>query len=426
MKLITDLALQKIEACIDNADGWISALKMSTQQKIQGLRELSIRMLSGRLNSLQKIELATECSVQPWLLEGYTELVTRHEVMSVEDEEQLGWTRTSNLFRVRHRYLEQAMFSNRNDAELDIQTTFASEFDLISAFDLSTVSYLQPDLHTATDSDVIQRDEAYYHVDIIFSVNFFKLFTTHLMTHFRLQVENTLFKLPRYLFEESSEVFRDMFLLPAPEGMPYDGSSDEQPLILQGVHKLDFRRLLRAMKIPAKFDPRNLSGNEGESTLCNVWASALELSCMWQMDKVRDMSVKEILQLQDRLNTKDQTDLLRLSTKLGVTDIRAGSIQLLSDTLQPVEQVQLGIELQVYSWLVEGCTQLVRAQGGISLEHEKLLGRKTTSKLFRIRDEYLQKIRDRRKSKSMAGAFARSNVKEVFAGELKDAGWDGK
>jgi len=99
MKLITDLALQKIEACIDNADGWISALKMSTQQRIQGLRELSIRMLSGGLNSLQKIELATECCVQPWLLEGYTELVTRHEVMSVEDEEQLGWTRTSNLFR---------------------------------------------------------------------------------------------------------------------------------------------------------------------------------------------------------------------------------------------------------------------------------------------------------------------------------------
>jgi hypothetical protein len=421
MKLITDLALQKIEACIDNADGWVSALKMSTQQRIQGLRELSIRMLSGRLNSLQKIELATECSVQPWLLEGYTELVTRHEVMSVEDEEQLGWARTSNLFRVRHRYLEE--FSNRNVAELDIQTTFASEFDLISAFDLSTVSYLQEDLRTATDSDVIQRDEAYYHVDIIFSVNFLKLFTTHLVTHFRLQVENILFKLPRYLFEESSEVFQDMFLLPAPEGMPYDGSSDEQPLILQGVRKLDFRRLLRAMKVPAKFDPLNLPCNEGESTPCNVWASALELSCMWQMDKVRDMSVKEILQLQDRLNTKDQTDLLRLSTKLGVTEIRAGSIQLLSVALQPVEQVQLGIELQVYSWLLEGCTQLVRLQGGISLEHEKALGRKTTSKLFRIRDAYL---RDRRKSKSMAASFARSNVKELFAEELKDAGWDGK
>jgi hypothetical protein len=424
MKLITDLALQKIEACIDNADGWISALKMSTQQRIQGLRELSIRMLSGRLNSLQKIELATECCVQPWLLEGYTELVTRHEVMSVEDEEQLGWTRTSNLFRVRHRYLEETMFLN--DTELDIHTTFAKEFDLISAFDLSTVSYLQPDLCTATDSDVIQRDKAYYHVDIIFSVNVLKLFMMHLVTHFRPQVENTLFKLPRYLFEESSEVFRDMFLLPAPEDMPYDGSSDEQPLILQGVRKLDFRRLLRAMKVPAKFHPQNLPGNEGESTLSDVWASALELSCMWQMDKVREMSVKEISQLQDRLNTKDQTDLLRLSTKLGVTEIRAGSIQLLSDTLQPVEQIQLGIELQVHSWLLEGCAQLVRARGGISLEHEKVLGRKTTSKLFRIRDEYLRKIRDRRKSKSMASAFARSSIKEVFAEELKDAGWDGK
>jgi len=85
-----------------------------------------------------------------------------------------------------------------NDTELDIHTTFAKEFDLISAFDLSTVSYLQPDLCTATDSDGIQRDKGYYHVDIIFSVNVLKLFMMHLVTHFRPQVENTLFKLPRY------------------------------------------------------------------------------------------------------------------------------------------------------------------------------------------------------------------------------------
>ena len=64
------------------------------------------------------------------------------------------------------------------------------------------------------------------------------------------QVEDTLFKLPRHLFEESSDVFRDMFLLPAPEGVSPDGCSDEQPLVLEGVRKADFRRLLEALKFP--------------------------------------------------------------------------------------------------------------------------------------------------------------------------------
>jgi hypothetical protein len=75
----------------------------------------------------------------------------------------------------------------------------------------------------------------------------------HLVIHLLPQVEDTLFRVPRYLFEESSELFRDMFLLPCPEGIPCDGSSDGQPLFLEGVSKVDFRWLLKAMKCPAKF-----------------------------------------------------------------------------------------------------------------------------------------------------------------------------
>jgi len=128
MKLIQDLALQKIRQRIHNSDEWFAALDISTQLKIQGLREMAIERLSRDepISPLKKIELAFKYNIQDWLMQGYIEFVTRQEVISVEDEEQLGWTRTSNLFRVRHRYLEGAMFSNRNDAELDIQTTFAT------------------------------------------------------------------------------------------------------------------------------------------------------------------------------------------------------------------------------------------------------------------------------------------------------------
>ena len=62
-----------------------------------------------------------------------------------------------------------------------------------------------------------------------------------------LQVENTLFRVPRHRFEQESDVFRDMFQLPVAENTIPDGYSDEQPLRLDGVAKEDFRQLLRVM-----------------------------------------------------------------------------------------------------------------------------------------------------------------------------------
>jgi hypothetical protein len=62
-----------------------------------------------------------------------------------------------------------------------------------------------------------------------------------------MQVENTLFRVPRHHFEQESEVFRDMFQLPIAEDATPDGCSDEQPLRLDGILKQDFRQLLRVM-----------------------------------------------------------------------------------------------------------------------------------------------------------------------------------
>lgn len=65
-----------------------------------------------------------------------------------------------------------------------------------------------------------------------------------------MQVENTLFRVPRYYFEQESDVFRDMFQFPVAEGAVPDGCSDEQPLRLDGIKKEDFRQLLRVMFPP--------------------------------------------------------------------------------------------------------------------------------------------------------------------------------
>lgn len=172
MTKIHDFALRKIRSRIDDSDDWVAVLRVSTQLRIPGLRDLSIRILSERLGPPRMIELAIECNIQPWLLQGYTDLVTREQVISVEDEEQLGWTRTFNLFCVRHRLLETSDLYQSARVQSDIQSTFASEFASIMEFDDSPVSYLRPELYTTTDPNAIQRDKVYYHVDIIFSVNF--------------------------------------------------------------------------------------------------------------------------------------------------------------------------------------------------------------------------------------------------------------
>jgi hypothetical protein len=157
----------------------------------------------------------------------------------------------------------------------------------------------------------------------------------------------------------------------------------------------------------------------------NEWASVLELSCMWQMAKVRNLAIKAILE--HRGSADDQKALLRLSTKLGITEIRDSAIQALSGALQPIERVQFGIECQVKEWLFEGYKQLV--EGGISIDQEGRLGWKTTSKLFRIREQYLQAMKSYSYNANgimRASSIAVHQIQQVFAEELKDAVWVGK
>ena len=179
MTMIHDLALQKIPTCIHNSDQWIDVLKISTQSRIQELREIAIGKLTNELSASMKIRLGIECSIEPWLTAGYTIFATRPKGISAEDEDEFGPSRTSNLFRLRHRRLEA---KSLHDVQADIKKTFKSEFADIAAFDSTPRSYFRPDLRTATDPDVIKRDEVYYFVDIIFRVKFSNIFLMHIAT----------------------------------------------------------------------------------------------------------------------------------------------------------------------------------------------------------------------------------------------------
>jgi hypothetical protein len=60
-----------------------------------------------------------------------------------------------------------------------------------------------------------------------------------------IQVEGSLFKVPRLYFEKNSSVFSDMFSLPAADTQ--EGCSDQNPIKLESILKIDFQRLLTAM-----------------------------------------------------------------------------------------------------------------------------------------------------------------------------------
>jgi ribosomal protein S13 len=170
MNQIQDVALQKIRGLSQNSHQWIAALKIATELRMHGLREIAIQELNEDLDPLQKIDLATKYSVRPWLIDGYFELVMRKEGIKKEEEQCLGPSRTANLFRVRHQRIEAG---NSIEVVSTIETTFQREFIEIKAFNnAASVSYLCPDLHTATDSDAIQRDSVFYFEDIIFKLSF--------------------------------------------------------------------------------------------------------------------------------------------------------------------------------------------------------------------------------------------------------------
>ena len=148
----------------------------------------------------------------------------------------------------------------------------------------------------------------------------------------------------------------------------------------------------------------------------------LELSCKWQMAKIQETAVKQILELQDLVGVNVQEDLLRLANKLGIVEIRNKAIEKLTSLFLPVESlIQLGNELQAGSLVIYGYKRLVEMKGGISEEHEERLGQKMTSKLFRIREAYLQELR----GKGYSFRLTENKIKEEFAEELEAIVWVG-
>jgi len=161
----------------------------------------------------------------------------------------------------------------------------------------------QPEVKS--DRDKIERDKTHYLADIIFLV------------------EDRLYKVPRCYFEQESEVFRDMFTLPVSVKTVADGSSDSNPLRLEGIDKNDFKQLLRVI-YPSHFQrEENLSSAE--------WSSILKLSTMWAFDKIRKIAIEKMSTL-----SMDPIDKYVLAKKYAVTEWLVPTLNELAQRQKPI------------------------------------------------------------------------------------------
>ncbi|EJF61195.1 hypothetical protein DICSQDRAFT_106259 [Dichomitus squalens LYAD-421 SS1] len=97
-----------------------------------------------------------------------------------------------------------------------------------------------------------------------------------------LECQGTLYKVHRSLLERHSPVFREMFMLPQPEGS-IEGLSEENPITLEGIEADDFTRLLSLLYPPVLGDCK--------ITTVEEWMSIFEQADRWQIDCLRDKAL---------------------------------------------------------------------------------------------------------------------------------------
>ncbi|KAF9071525.1 hypothetical protein BDP27DRAFT_1174979, partial [Rhodocollybia butyracea] len=105
------------------------------------------------------------------------------------------------------------------------------------------------------------------------------------------QVETVLYRVPPSDLTKVSPVFRDM--LETPSGSEAsEGRSDNRPIFLESITRIDWERLLKVIFHKSYLDPP-LQFNLDE------WISVLKLSTLWKMDVVRATAIKSIEEFDD-------------------------------------------------------------------------------------------------------------------------------
>ncbi|KAL0060696.1 hypothetical protein AAF712_012519 [Marasmius tenuissimus] len=176
------------------------------------------------------------------------------------------------------------------------------------------------------------------------------------------EVEDELFKIPKHRFADNPHPpFKEMFTLPQvqkhPNGKghktPEEGTSPDNPIVLEQTLKVDFERFLDVLYPPAKNPDREETPDS--DTVAQTWLSVLKLSSLWNFIPIRRMSI-------DRLS--------RVSTT----------------SFTAIDRIVRGREYGVAQWFIEGIVSIA-GDYLTNIEHAdaRRIGLDTTVSLFHFK-----------------------------------------
>ncbi|KAF7309198.1 BTB domain-containing protein [Mycena kentingensis (nom. inval.)] len=169
-----------------------------------------------------------------------------------------------------------------------------------------------------------------------------------------LQVENTLFQIPKSCLQQYSEIFAHLFEVPQLEakgGSTIQGQSDENPIRLEGVTVVEFESLLKVI-----------------------------------------FPIKASENAQDDLSNEDWVAILKLATMWRFLEIRQTAIRVLDERSMPlVRQVVLGKAYDVPTWLRAGYLGLLRRGTKLTPDEAQRIGWASAFTIAHLRESYLER-----------------------------------
>ncbi|PIL37107.1 hypothetical protein GSI_00799 [Ganoderma sinense ZZ0214-1] len=151
------------------------------------------------------------------------------------------------------------------------------------------------------------------------------------------EVEGILYRLHRSILERHSPVFRELFMVPLPDGSN-EGMSDWNPVVLEGIDPKGFTRLISLLY------PQTLGD-------CNVatadeWMSIFDQAERWQMGYLRECALN---QLRTTYISPIPKIVFWMRYHLPKTEIIPSLIDLITrpDSLSLSEAYELGLEMLV-------------------------------------------------------------------------------
>ncbi|KLO11042.1 hypothetical protein SCHPADRAFT_891892 [Schizopora paradoxa] len=263
---------------------WIDVLKVSFILKADDIHQRAIKQLDDSLpGPVTRVELGNKYAVRKWCISGYQALVLAAEPITLDEAERIGHESALKINRMREARLLKRVAVRHDDYEGRYALCPRSQ-NHDRLFPASPPEGMVKEINKLFSS-VFESNgeekapmarEASPEVDSPGPGKWRKMYNTSFAV---LKVEGNLFRVPQHIFTEPASTFTKLYTFPP------EGEEDKNPIILRDVEVDDFRAFLKCAL-------KNFSDDEGK----DMWLSAIKVSDLWNLTKVRAFAVSKLEQ----------------------------------------------------------------------------------------------------------------------------------